>query len=791
MRILSSRYQLVTLTTPIISMAMRNCLREQVVQSSRSHLRPALAAGFSVHARAACIPKILPGTLSTMKKKGQKLAMVTAYDYPTSCIAHGVPFNATNEPALLGNSLGRSGETEEDSLACLPDLLLVGDSVGQVVLGHQSTSTVTLQHMLHHTSAVTAARRHSGVRKLPLVVTDLPFGSFRDAAHAVDAAIQSVQVAGAGAVKIEGAGRCAERVASVTEQGVAVMGHIGLLPQTAEAAQGGFKVQGKTAPSAAQLVSDAIALEEAGACSLVLELVPWQLADVVAHAVNIPVIGIGAGAGADGQVLVWHDFMGLNADHVPRFVQQYAAMGSGMQAALGQFVRDVRGGVFPGQHHSTGAKQATLQGLSEQFTAAMQASVGQDARQGALERALSRTGELLVAGAEGGTAGASSAPWKHSPAKAKPRSLIIPLDTLGSSAAAEPPVDGVAGGLRVAVVGSGAIAQLMVATLGQQGGVRCVLVPSREERFHALQQRGSLSVQLQGGVPEGGGGAGGVQLAAPGAAVGDVDVVLLTCKGQYTDRVMESVVRPLLQSSSGLPLLVSAQNGLAPLQATLAAAQAHGCAAAVCVHSHGALLLGDGRVQHTGVGAAALGFIGSEPPSTTAEALGGCLAELLHTCGLASSPSIAPAKDIHTMVAKKFAVNCALNAATVLLNAPNGSLLGLGTAGRALLASAAQEAILAAKEHAGDVVGSADWEALLGGSSSARDAFAAAGGWEVARRTAANTSSTLADVQRGVPTEGLNDWVAQRLPQGTDSTNGALAAAVRCIGALRTPAAEQ
>jgi len=771
---------------------MRNALRERVIQASKVH-RSSPISRFSVHSGSGNISRILPATLAQLKRKQTKIAMITAYDYPTSCIAHGISFTGMPEEPN-SDGIGNLGEMAgEESSACLPDILLVGDSVGQVVLGHESTSTVTLQHMLHHTAAVSAARRHPGVRKHPLIVTDLPFGSFRDEPRAVDAAIQSVQVGGAGAVKIEGAGRNAQRVASVTAQGIAVMGHIGLLPQTAEASQGGFRVQGKTARGAAQLVADAIALQEAGACSLVLELVPWQLADIVSHAVHIPVIGIGAGAAADGQVLVWHDFMGINPNHVPRFVQQYMAAGAGMQQALRQYVGEVRKGFFPGPAHSTRAKQETLRGLLEQFTSAMQsAPMGADAQLAALDRALCRTGQLLeehtegtpgTAGAQGSTSSNSSRPAGTTTTDTSERKMRIPLSAYaatkeGSGAVASSRSNG----FRVAIVGSGAVAQLLVSTLGQQPGVKCVLVPSREKRFRQLQQRGALDVSLQGGLPTSQ--VKPALLAYPGHPVGELDAVIVACKGQYTQRVLRDIVVPLITGSTASPLLVSAQNGIAPLQALANTARAHACAAAVCVQSHGALMHSNGHVQHTGKGDAQLGLLGSNAVSNEQEGMAGCLAELLQTSGLASTPQLLSRRDTHTAVAKKFAVNCALNASTVLLNAPNGALLDLGAEGRALLAEAAREAVLAVQAGAKDIAGDADWDSLLGGAAEG-DTFAAAGGWQVAQRTAGNTSSTLADVQRGTDTESMNDWAAEQLPEGCSSTNGQLAAAVRCIAAVR------
>ncbi len=748
------------------------------------------AARFSVHGPAQhATTRILPHTLRLMKRRAEKVAMVTAYDYPTSCIAHGVQLMQLGCEANQGSELNKQeSDLGAESSSALPDVLLVGDSVGQVVLGHESTQTVTLQHILHHTAAVSAARMHPGVRKLPLVVADLPFGSFRDTSRAVDAAIQCVQVGGAGAIKMEGAGSHVDRVSAVVSQGVAVMGHIGLLPQSAEAAQGGFRVQGKNAASAAQLLVDAIRLQDAGACSMVLELVPQELADIISHALTVPTIGIGAGAAADGQVLVWHDFMGLNPGHVPRFVKQYTDAGWHMQSALGGFVRDVRSGAFPTAAHSTAAKHTALRELADALTSKLYELPAEHTSEAeALNRSLERAHQLLGAVAEGeggvSTAGGSRRAVKTaSSATQAVAEIKIPL--LGPQAASE--ASGDAPGLRVAIVGSGAVAQLLAGTLGQQPGVQCSLVPTRDKRHGELQQRGCLDVAVNKCMPSTSDGmVRGIQLHPPQTSIGDVDVVLLTCKGQYTQQVLDATVTPILGGSAVPPLLVSVQNGLAPLKAVHALAQARGHAAAACVQSHGALLSSKGVTTHTGVGNAQLGFIGGQPVSDLDAGVAGCLAELLSNCGLADRAQVMSREQTHTAVVKKFAVNCALNGSTAVLNQPNGALLQLGSSGRQLLAQAAKEAILAAQAGAADVVSAADWHQLLSTEGASADAFALSGGWEVARRTAGNTSSTLADVQRGQAGEGLNAWAAAHLPAGQGCVNQQLAAALQCITALR------
>ena len=256
--------------------------------------------------------------LGELKRRGEKIVMVTAYDAPSGRIAD----------------------------AAGVELILVGDSAAMVVLGHDSTVPATMDEMLMLTRAVTrgAAR--------PLVVADMPFGSFQVAdADAVTNAIRFVKEAGADAVKLEGAGAMLPRVRAIVDAGIPVMGHIGLTPQSATAL-GGFKAQGRTAAKARQLATDAIALEAAGCFAVVLEAVPAAVAARVTEALRIPTIGIGAGAACDGQVLVWHDLLGLYEGQAPRFVKRYAELGAEMRAALERYASEVRDGTFPEERHT-------------------------------------------------------------------------------------------------------------------------------------------------------------------------------------------------------------------------------------------------------------------------------------------------------------------------------------------------------------------------------------------------------------------------------------------------------
>lgn len=248
----------------------------------------------------------------------RKITCLTAYDYPTARL------------------LDEAGV----------DILLVGDSLGMVVLGYENTLPVTLEEMLHHTRAV---RR--GVRRA-LVVADMPYGSYHgEVAEAVHNAVRFVKEAGAEAVKVEGGERRLELIARLVEAEIPVMGHVGLTPQSLNAL-GGFKVQGRTVEAAEQVLRDARAVEAAGAFSIVLESVPRELAVRITEKLRVPTIGIGAGPDCDGQVLVFHDLMGLTFGNLPKFARRYVNLGAAIAHAAGEFCEDVRSGRFPSDAES-------------------------------------------------------------------------------------------------------------------------------------------------------------------------------------------------------------------------------------------------------------------------------------------------------------------------------------------------------------------------------------------------------------------------------------------------------
>ena len=256
--------------------------------------------------------------LAQMKVRGDKIVMITAYDAPAARIA--------DEAGV--------------------ELILVGDSAAMVMLGHESTVPVTLDEMIFLTRAVTRAARR------PLVIADMPFGSYEVSdEQAVANAIRLVKEGGADVVKLEGAGRMVSRVRAIAESNIGVMAHIGLTPQSATKL-GGFKAQGRSADAALKLYEDALALQDAGAFSIVLEAVPAAVATRVTEALDVPTIGIGAGAGCDGQVLVWHDLLGLYAGRAPRFVKRYAEVAATIGDAVAAYADEVRTGAFPAEQHT-------------------------------------------------------------------------------------------------------------------------------------------------------------------------------------------------------------------------------------------------------------------------------------------------------------------------------------------------------------------------------------------------------------------------------------------------------
>jgi 3-methyl-2-oxobutanoate hydroxymethyltransferase len=255
----------------------------------------------------------------------QKITCLTAYDYPTARL------------------LDEAGV----------DVILVGDSLGMVVLGHENTLSVTIEDMLHHTRAVRRGTRRA------LLVADMPYGSYHgDIAESLHNAMRFVKEAGAEAVKVEGGERRLELISRLTEAEIPVMGHVGLTPQSLNAL-GGYRVQGKTPDAAEQLIRDARAVEASGAFAVVLEAVPRELAAQITRELRIPTIGIGAGPDCDGQILVTHDLLGLTFGQTPKFARQYASVGEIISGAVREYCNDVRSNGFPSDAESYHALQTT------------------------------------------------------------------------------------------------------------------------------------------------------------------------------------------------------------------------------------------------------------------------------------------------------------------------------------------------------------------------------------------------------------------------------------------------
>ncbi|ACU89773.1 3-methyl-2-oxobutanoate hydroxymethyltransferase [Desulfomicrobium baculatum] len=262
-----------------------------------------------------------------MKKNGEKIVMLTAYDYPSARLA------------------------EEAGI----DIVLVGDSLGMVVLGYDSTVPVTMADMIHHSRA---ARRGA---KGTFMLTDMPYLTFQiSPAQAMENAARLVQEGGCEGVKIEGGEEIAPQVRALVKAGIPVCAHIGLTPQSATALSG-YKVQGRTAEAATKLLHDAVALEEAGAFMIVLECIPAQVAELISTRLSIPTIGIGGGAACDGQVLVFHDTLGLFERFVPKFVKQFETLGVKARDALSVYADEVRSGTFPDAAHSFSMNEEQLQ----------------------------------------------------------------------------------------------------------------------------------------------------------------------------------------------------------------------------------------------------------------------------------------------------------------------------------------------------------------------------------------------------------------------------------------------
>lgn len=265
-------------------------------------------------------------TFAEMKRNGEKITMLTAYDYSTARLVDKAGINS----------------------------ILVGDSLGMVMLGYADSTRVTMEDMIHHVKAVVRGCENA------LVVADMPFMSYQTSVYdAVKNAGRFIQECGADCVKLEGGVDVKEQIKAIVKAGIPVCGHVGLTPQSVKAF-GGFKVQGKSVEAAKKIIEDAKAVEEAGAFAIVLEGIPAPLADIITNMLTIPTIGIGASKNCDGQVLVYQDMLGLYSDFTPKFVKKYENLGEAMTAAFKKYDEEVKNGVFPGAEYTYKIDESVL-----------------------------------------------------------------------------------------------------------------------------------------------------------------------------------------------------------------------------------------------------------------------------------------------------------------------------------------------------------------------------------------------------------------------------------------------
>ena len=271
-------------------------------------------------------------TLMSQKQSGEKITMLTAYDYTTACIADECGVNS----------------------------ILVGDSLGMVMLGYDTTLPVTMEDMIHHTKAVSRGAKNA------FIVGDMPFMSYQTSVYdAVVNAGRLIKEGGAHAVKLEGGAAVCPQIKAIVDSSIPVVAHLGLTPQSVNAF-GGFKVQGKTYDKAKQIIDDALKIQEAGACAVVLECVPADLAAIITEKLTIPTIGIGAGAQGDGQVLVYQDMLGMTAGHTPKFAKLFADVGALMREGFKAYISETQSGEFPAAEHTFKIDSEIIEKLREE-----------------------------------------------------------------------------------------------------------------------------------------------------------------------------------------------------------------------------------------------------------------------------------------------------------------------------------------------------------------------------------------------------------------------------------------
>ena len=272
-------------------------------------------------------------TLLKQKQSGDKITMLTAYDYTTAHIMDECGVNA----------------------------ILIGDSLGMVILGYENTLPVTMEDMVHHTKAVARGAENA------FVVADMPFMSYQTGVRdAVINAGRLIKEGGANAVKLEGGAEVCEHIKAIVDASIPVVAHLGLTPQSVNVF-GGFKVQGKNIDKARKLIEDALKVQEAGACAVVLEGIPAKLADIITKKLFIPTIGIGAGSGCDGQVLVYQDMLGLTVGHTPKFAKRFANVGDVMRQGISDYITETKNGAFPAEEHTYAIDDDVITALEKEY----------------------------------------------------------------------------------------------------------------------------------------------------------------------------------------------------------------------------------------------------------------------------------------------------------------------------------------------------------------------------------------------------------------------------------------
>lgn len=271
-------------------------------------------------------------TLLEQKQSGDKITMLTAYDFTTAQIMDQCGVNA----------------------------ILVGDSLGMVMLGYENTLPVTIEDMIHHTAAVSRGTKNA------FIVADMPFMSYQiSVQEAVTNAGRLIKEGGAHAVKLEGGAEVCEQIRAIVNASVPVVAHLGLTPQSVNVF-GGFKVQGKSLDKAKKIIEDALKIQDAGACAVVLEGIPAKLAEIITKKLTIPTIGIGAGNGCDGQVLVIQDMLGMTTGHTPKFAKQFAQVGALMRQGISDYINETKSGAFPAEEHTYSIDENVIKELSEE-----------------------------------------------------------------------------------------------------------------------------------------------------------------------------------------------------------------------------------------------------------------------------------------------------------------------------------------------------------------------------------------------------------------------------------------